>query len=128
MQPETMKRLIVIDDEPAIGRLVKVVAEGSGWDVTVTDCAEQFMDEVVSAEPQAVVLDLSMPKVDGVEILRFLAASKSDAKIIIISGFDARVLETAAELGSALGLSIKGTLTKPIRIADLRAAVSSLEA
>jgi DNA-binding response OmpR family regulator len=121
-----MKRLIVIDDEPAIGRLVKVVAEGSGWAVTVTTCPEEFMDEVAAAEPDGVVMDLSMPKMDGVELLRFLAAAKSSARIIIISGFDARVLETAAELGHALGLSIKGRLTKPIRVADLRAAVSAL--
>ena len=118
--------MLVIDDEPAIGRLIKLVAERSGFGVTVASCAEHFMDEIASAEPYAVALDLSMPKTDGVEILRLLAAAGSNARIIIISGFDPRVLETAAELGRALGLTISGTLAKPIRIADLHAAVSSL--
>ena len=126
MRLEMMKRLLVIDDESAIGRLIKVVAEGCGYEVTATSCPDLFMDEVTSREPYAIALDLSMPKTDGVEILRFLAAAKSKARIIIISGFDPRVLETAAELGSALGLSITGTLTKPIRVADLRTAVASL--
>jgi CheY-like chemotaxis protein len=121
-----MKRLLVIDDEPAIGRLVKAVAEPIGYSVTATSCPEAFLDELVQTEPEAVVLDLSMPGIDGVELLRFLATAKCRARILIISGFDRRVLETAAELGTALGLRIAGTLTKPMRAAELRSAVAAL--
>jgi DNA-binding response OmpR family regulator len=122
-----MKRLLIVDDEPAIGRLVKRVAEGCGYDVTATDDSEHFLDELIAIDPDVIVLDLSLPQLDGVELLRFLAASKCRAKILILSGFDARVLETTGRLGSERGLAIAGTLSKPLRVADLREALVALD-
>lgn len=122
-----MKRLLIVDDEPAIGRLVKRVAESCGYAVTVTDEAERFLDELIATDPDVIVLDLSMPHVDGVELLRFLAASKCRAKILIQSGFDARVLETTGRLGVEQGLAVAGTLMKPLRVAELREALVALD-
>lgn len=121
-----MKRFLIIDDEPAIARLVKRAAEDCGYTATVTTHAEQFMDEVIEREPAAIALDLSMPDTDGVELLRFLAATKSKADIIIISGFDARVLETTARLGKALGLRVAARVTKPVRMVELRKTIAAL--
>jgi FixJ family two-component response regulator len=56
---------------------------------------------------------------DGVELLRFLAEQDSRAPVLIISGFDRRVLEAAFRLGEALGLSMLGPLEKPVRFRDL---------
>jgi DNA-binding response OmpR family regulator len=123
-----MKRLLIVDDEPAMARLIQRVAKGCGYDVTVTHDAEDFMDAVVAREPDAIALDLSLPGADGVELLRFLGAAKCPAKILIISGFDARVLETTGRLGEARGLTIAGTLMKPVRAAELRAAIEGLDA
>jgi DNA-binding response OmpR family regulator len=123
-----MKRLLIVDDEPAIARLIQRIAQGCGYEVTVTHDAEDFMDALVAGEPDAIVLDLSLPNVDGVELLRFLAAARCRSKILIISGFDARVLETSGRLGEARGLNICGTLMKPVRAADLRAAFETLGA
>lgn len=122
-----MKRFMIVDDEPAIGRLIARVAAASGYSVSSTTDPETFMDEVVWQEPHVIALDLSMPGVDGVELLRFLAAIKCKAKILVISGFDPRVLETSGTLGSALGLRICGTLSKPMRVADLREAIAALD-
>ncbi|HEY0412616.1 MAG TPA: response regulator [Allosphingosinicella sp.] len=124
----TMKRLLIVDDEPAMARLIQRIAKGCGYDVTVTHDAEDFMDAVVAREPDAIALDLSLPGADGVELLRFLGAVKCRAKILIISGFDARVLETTGRLGEARGLNIAGTLMKPVRAAELRAAIEALDA
>jgi DNA-binding response OmpR family regulator len=122
----TEKRLLIIDDEPAVARVIAKVATRSGYTVTVTTNAEQFTDELIAREPDVIVLDLSMPDTDGVELMRFLASSKCRAKIFIISGFDPRVLETSGKLGAALGLSVAGTLHKPVRVAELRAALAGL--
>jgi DNA-binding response OmpR family regulator len=122
-----VKRFLIVDDEPAIGRFIQKVAVSCGYDSVVTASAEAFMDEVAAYEPDCVAMDLSMPDCDGIELLRFLATAKCRAAILIISGFDTRVLDTAGELGAALGLRIFGTLTKPIRVADLRAAIEGVE-
>lgn len=122
-----MKRLLVVDDEPAVARMVQRVGEGCGYVVTVATSSEEFMDRIIDIDPTAIILDLSMPGADGVELIRFLAATKSHAKILIISGFDPRVLETTGALGRSLGLKICGTINKPVRVAALRDAIKDME-
>lgn len=122
-----MKRLLIIDDEPAFARLVERVAQGCGYAVTSTTRSEQFLDALVSENADVVVLDLSLPGTDGVELLRFMADSRCDAKVIIISGFDPRVLETSGRFGTARGLQIAATLTKPIGINQLRRAIMAAD-
>jgi DNA-binding response OmpR family regulator len=121
-----MKRFLIVDDEPAIGRFVQHIAVECGYDAVVTNDPDAFMDEVARQEPDAIALDLSMPNADGIELLRFLATTKCRAGILVISGFDERVLQTAGELGRTLGLRICGTLTKPIRAAELRTAIQRI--
>ena len=65
-----------------------------------------------------VALDLGMP-VDGIEMLRFLASEDFKEPVLIISGFDRRVLESAFRLGEALGLQMVGPLEKPARLEQL---------
>jgi EAL domain-containing protein (putative c-di-GMP-specific phosphodiesterase class I) len=60
-----------------------------------------------------------MPEMDGIELLRLLSERKCKAGIILMSGVDKRVLETAGQLAQALGLSIVGHLQKPFRLAEL---------
>ena len=122
-----MKRLLIIDDDAAVARLVEKVAAGCGFAVSVTHDAESFMDALAASDPDLIILDLSLPASDGVELLRFLAASRCRTRILIISGFDPRVLETSGKLGAALGLNIAGTIAKPVRVAELRAAIGGAE-
>lgn len=121
-----MRRLLVVDDEPAIGRLVQRVAEGCGYTVTVTQNSDEFLTEMKAGQPDAIVMDLSLPGLDGIDLLRVLGAAGCRAEILIISGFDPRVLETSGKLGTAQGLNIVGTITKPARIAELRAVIGAL--
>ena len=63
---------------------------------------------------------------DGVELLRFLAEEDSRATVLIVSGFDRRVLESAFRLGEALGLRMVGPLEKPVRFQELERVLSEL--
>ena len=118
------KRLLIVDDEPGIARLIERVATGLGFEVTVTHEAEAFTECLISTDPDVIVLDLSLPGVDGVELIRFLGTSRCRARIIVISGFDGRVLETTARLGRGLGLRISNALSKPLRAAEIRTALN----
>jgi hypothetical protein len=64
---------------------------------------------------------------DGVELLRFLAAEEYSAPVLIISGFDRRVLESAFRLGEALGLTMIGPLEKPVRFQQLERLLTDLK-
>ncbi|MDP8914416.1 MAG: response regulator [Pseudomonadota bacterium] len=113
------RHLLLIDDEPAFGRFIAHAAETGGFTAHVTISAEPFMQKYRELKPEAVALDLGMPQVDGVELLRFLAEEKCTAPVIIISGFDRRVLDSSMRLGSALGLNMVGPLEKPVRLQEL---------
>lgn len=112
-------RLLVIDDEPALADFVAAVAEECGFDPVVAGNYEAFHEAVRRHPPDMVALDLGMPGMDGVELLRFLAQEDSRAPVLILSGFDRRVLESAFRLGKALGLQMLGPLEKPVRFQDL---------
>ena len=65
---------------------------------------------------------------DGVELLRFLAENDFRAPVLIISGFDQRVLDSAFRLGEALGLTMAGPLQKPVRLDQLEALLTEFRA
>ena len=84
-------RLLLIDDEPVLADFVANAAIESGFDPIVTSDDLTFRQKFASGQPDAVALDLGMP-VDGVELLRFLASHEFPGPVLIISGFDRRVL------------------------------------
>ena len=75
-----------------------------------------------------VALDLGMPGMDGVELTRFLADQNYRGPVLIVSGFDRRVLESAFRLGEALGLNMVGPVEKPVRLDVLEGVLSKLKA
>jgi DNA-binding response OmpR family regulator len=121
-------RLLLIDDEPALADFMADVASGCGFEPIVTSCDEQFRDTFTAERPDMVALDLGMPGMDGVELLRFLADQDYRSPVLIVSGFDRRVLESAFRLGEALGLSMAGPLEKPVRLERLEAMLNELKA
>ena len=125
MQPP---RLLLIDDEPALADFMADAASGCGFEPVVTSRDEQFRDAFIAERPDMVALDLGMPGMDGVELLRFLAEQDYRAPVLIVSGFDRRVLESAFRLGEALGLSMAGPLEKPVRLEQLETMLSQLKA
>ena len=110
----------MIDDDAGFRSYVRRVSETVGYETVVTEDADDFKEKVRSWHPSVIMLDLQMPKVDGVELLRALGELKSTAKILIASGFDAKVVDTAAHLAAERGLAIAGSLQKPVRAATLR--------
>ncbi|MFN3388529.1 MAG: response regulator [Allosphingosinicella sp.] len=116
-------RLLLIDDELSVARFLAHAAEECGYEAIVTVTAESFRAQYVTADPAVVVVDLALPRSDGVELLRFLAEHRCEALVLIISGFDARVLDAAMRLGTAFGLRMAGPLSKPVRLQALMEAI-----
>ncbi len=112
-------RLLLIDDEPALAAFVANAAAMSGFEPVVASDDALFREEFGAELPGMVALDLGMPGMDGVELLRFLSSQAFEGPVLIISGFDRRVLESAFRLGEALGLRMVGPLEKPVRLEAL---------
>jgi DNA-binding response OmpR family regulator len=120
-------RLLLIDDEPALAEFVANAARESGFEPIITSNDAVFRERFREERPDAVALDLGMPGMDGVELLRFLSDERFDRPVLIISGFDRRVLESAFRLGEALGLKMVGPLEKPVRLEELETLLNSLK-
>ncbi len=124
----SLPRLLLIDDEPALAEFLASAAEESGFDAVVTGDDEEFRQAFLAGRPDMVALDLGMPGMDGVELIRFLADQDFAAPVLIVSGFDRRVLESAFRLGEALGLTMVGPVEKPVRFEVLQERLSRLRA
>ena len=118
--------LLVIDDEPAITALIRRIAESMDYQVVATSDPEIFKQHVQTNPPDLICIDLAMPRVDGIELMRFLASERSQSKLLIMSGSEPGLLHSALRLGEALGLPIEGTIPKPLRIDALKALLAGL--
>jgi DNA-binding response OmpR family regulator len=121
-------RLLLIDDEPALADYLANAARSCGFDPIVTARDQDFRAALIANRPEMVALDLGMPGMDGVELTRFLAEQNYRGPVLIVSGFDRRVLESAFRLGEALGLNMVGPVEKPVRFEVLEELLSRLKA
>jgi EAL domain-containing protein (putative c-di-GMP-specific phosphodiesterase class I) len=112
-------RLLVVDDEPAICTVVRRVAEPLGFLVKALNHSREFVQTLQDFRPTLLILDLKMPGSDGVQLLHQLKEGRSDAQVIVISGMDQRVLNTAEKLGRSQGLKMIGVLQKPLQRTEL---------
>jgi EAL domain-containing protein (putative c-di-GMP-specific phosphodiesterase class I)/FixJ family two-component response regulator len=128
MESGATMRVLVFDDEAAIGRLVVRVATLAGMEAMAVADAEAFEQQLRSQPPQLIVLDLQLGDTDGVTQLRRLAEQHYTGSLVLMSGFDARVLATARMLGETLGLKLAGVLEKPLQVAELQKLFEQLDA
>jgi EAL domain-containing protein (putative c-di-GMP-specific phosphodiesterase class I)/ActR/RegA family two-component response regulator len=112
-------KILVIDDDRVVGEIVSALAGAMGLHCDVTKSPEDFFDHVTS-DTTLILLDLVMPEMDGIEVLRLLGEKKCKARIVLMSGINIRVIETAKKLAQTLGLSVVGHLQKPFPLAKLK--------
>ena len=125
MKQDNPRRLLILDDEPTVAQTVALAAQRHGFAVRMSASPEAFFGDVTSFEPSHIIIDLLMPGMDGVEVLRNLAAAGCGANIIMMSGMGSKVLESAQRAGLERGLRILGILPKPFRPAELRALLDA---
>lgn len=116
----------MIDDEVEIGEFIAIVAQTMDFRcISVTNTADFIA--MLSPEVTLIMIDLMMPEMDGIELLRLLGKLSCKAWVVLMSEIEKRALETADELAKSLGLSVVGQLQKPFRVEELKAALRSHE-
>jgi EAL domain-containing protein (putative c-di-GMP-specific phosphodiesterase class I)/ActR/RegA family two-component response regulator len=118
-------RVLVIDDDSTVCELVSALARTMGLVCETTKDPATFLDRV-TPDTSIILLDLMMPEMDGIEVLRLLGERQCKAHILLMSGMDKRVLETAEKLAQSLGLPVVGHLQKPFPLNELRDVLLSI--
>ena len=121
-------RALVLDDDPAFGRLVRTIADPVGFVTELTTDAAQFRSRYETDTPDVIVLDLQIGQTDGVEELRFLSNQGYRNSLVLMSGFDNRVLATTEHLARSMGLRPVAALSKPVRADDLSRVLQQIKA
>lgn len=112
-------RLLILDDESAVGETIVNMAQASGIEARATNNAAAFFRQIYKFDPTHVAIDLMMPSLDGIGVIRRLAETNIKLAVIIISGASPRVLEAARRSAVEHGLSVVGVLGKPFSRKDL---------
>ncbi|MCP4271910.1 MAG: EAL domain-containing response regulator [Gammaproteobacteria bacterium] len=114
-----MTQIFIIDDEQQIAEMLGEVVSLSGFDATIYTDATLFFQEDKFDNNSIIILDLNMPAMDGVEVIRKLSYNKSKASLILMSGYDMSILHSAEKLAHAHKLDIMTSIMKPIQFDEL---------
>lgn len=105
--------VLVVDDDPDIREEIADLLAAAGHDVATAGDAGLLRADAFEAV-DLVVLDLAMPKVDGVDLMRALARMERPPSVIVMSGHEESVLRSASRSAEAAGLTVRGILDKPV--------------
>jgi two-component system KDP operon response regulator KdpE len=109
-------KVLVVDDEPAIRRFLRTSLEAQGYRVTEADTGKSALDHIRRDSPEVLVLDLGLPDMDGLDIIRQMREGGSAAPIIVLSS---RVDEVGKV--RALDLGADDYVTKPFGVEEFLA-------
>ena len=112
-----MTRVLVVDDEPPIVRAVAANLRVRGFEVLTAASGEAALAAVETHQPDCVVLDLGLPGVDGLEVLRRLR-TWTQVPVVVLTAIDGE-----RDKVSALDLGADDYVTKPFGVAELMARI-----
>ena len=120
----TLEKILLVDDEPRILELLSVALENEGYQVLEADNGKEALAQFKKEKPQVVLLDIRMPDMDGLEVLRQIKESNQTSSVIMMSAYGA--METVLQ---AIKRGAYDYLTKPVDLEKVKVLVKrTLEA
>jgi len=120
MTTPTKPRLLIIDDEVQIRRLLQVTLEEGGFDVREADTGRLGLSEAAALQPEAIILDLGLPDMDGLDVLRRLR-EWTQTPVLVLTVRDREQQKIAA-----LDAGADDYLTKPFGGGELLARLRAI--
>ncbi|MET1013741.1 MAG: response regulator transcription factor [Paenisporosarcina sp.] len=114
-------KILVVDDESSIVTLLKYNLEQAGFEVMTAEDGQQAYDSVITNKPDLIVLDLMLPKMDGMEVCKALRLQKISTPIIMLTAKN-------DEFDKVLGLELGADdyMTKPFSPREVTARVKAV--
>jgi len=115
--------VLVVDDEPEILNAMKALLEYLGYQAEFASSGTEGLEKYKSKKPDAVLMDINMPEMDGIACIEEIFNYDPGAKISIISGYE---LDGINGLSKKAQESIKDYLPKPVGLGDLSALLAKM--
>ena len=113
--PEDKVRILVVDDEEEINEFIKSYFKRRNYDVFIANSSKQAMPIIKQQNPQVMLLDINLPDMNGIDLLRAVRQFNSTLKVIMVSGYNLDI-NTAGQLKD---LNIFKFMCKPIMLPEL---------
>ena len=110
--------IAVVDDEASVCKALGRLFAASGFSVATFTSGQKLLNSLSTCRPECVVLDLQMPGLSGVDVLRALSRAELEVPVIIITGRD-----EAASRAVCLAAGARAYLLKPLNQTDLLQAI-----
>ena len=105
----------IVDDDIQIASMLQDILNNKGFISTIFTQVSDFLNFDL-ANDDVILLDLMMPDIDGVEVIRILSERECLNSIVLLSGYDQSVLNSVEKLAKELSLNVLASMTKPINI------------
>nr|WP_279536221.1 response regulator transcription factor [Nocardioides ochotonae] len=116
-----MPRVLVVDDDKAVRESLRRSLEFNGYDVRLAADGAEALAQIGAAAPDVVVMDVMMPRLDGLETTRALRAAGHDVPILVLTARDA-----VGDRVAGLDAGADDYLTKPFALPELLARLRAL--
>lgn len=116
-------RVVIVDDEAHIAEVLADIAKDAGFLAIATSDAGRVVSLCRDVAVDLAVVDLQMAGVDGLELLRRLSTLPAPPAVVLMSGADEAVLDTARHYAASLGLVTRDVLMKPFALATFESAL-----
>ena len=120
---EEATRILVVDDEPDILRMLVQLLQMEGYYVEGAPDGYMAIHTFWQFRPQIMIVDIEMPHMDGIDLIRQIREHDTDTRIIVLSGRD-----VTARASEAQGLDVSDFLLKPCHPRDIMASVKKIRA
>jgi len=114
-------RILVVDDDRAVRESLRRSLQFNGYQVETAGDGQQALDAVVAARPDAMVLDVMMPRLDGLEVCRRLRGTGDDLPILVLTARD-----LVSDRVAGLDAGADDYLPKPFALEELLARLRAL--
>lgn len=118
-EPSSLLTVLIIDDEPMMRQSTQLVLQRQGYDVLTAESGRAGRDVVERVHPQVVLLDVKLPDMDGIELLKEIKAISPESEVIVMTGYG--TVESAVD---AMKSGAFHYITKPFQLDDLLNLIS----
>src|SRR5664280_5352 len=114
-------RVLVVDDDPAVSGALNRALRLEGYEVSLADDGPRALEEIAIRPPDAVILDIGLPTIDGLDVCRRLRAAQDDTPVLMLTARDA-----INDRVQGLDAGADDYLVKPFALAELLARLRAL--